>query len=147
MTKFVSSTTSSNPDYIAECDFAFMDIGVEAAKQILARHALFMDAHAKDKSLWEMYFWDSLPEWFDGCENSKWFAKHKIEDPDCGVDSVADAITLEGVELQRTECDQMIICEEGVRWTCVPKHTSIYVTSETIPIGWISKVVDDEAEQ
>ena len=39
------------------------------------------------------------------------------------------------------ECGQMVIVEDGVRWTCIPKHTSIYVTTETIPIAWIKEIV------
>ena len=56
MTKFVSSTSSSNSDYNAEFDFAYMDIDLQAANQILVRHAIFIEAKSEDSDLWEMYF-------------------------------------------------------------------------------------------
>jgi DNA-directed RNA polymerase subunit N (RpoN/RPB10) len=108
-----------------------------------------MAAKAQDKNLWEMYFWGCLPFWFECGEFSeKWFEKYKI--PEWNTDFVEikdDQAKVDDLPVQRTECDQMIVCEEGVRWTCIPKHTNIYITSETIPIAEIRKIMDKKAEK
>ncbi len=127
--KFITSTTSSNSDYNAEFDYAFIEIDKEVAARVMARHEIFTMVRGMDHSLFESYFWDSTPEWFSYADD------HDKELPDQGEVVVADEkFSLDGFEMQNDECCQMIICEEGVRWTTIPKHTGIYITSETIPI-------------
>ena len=143
--RFVSWTSSSNPDYNGDIDYAAIEVGVDAAKQILARYAVFTAARAMDRDLYDMYYWDGGPDWFGHVDDATeaWFAKHEDVEPPAGeILTMDDGVTFDGLEFQRVECVQMIICEDGVRWTAIPKHTSLYVTTETIPIATIREIAE-----
>ena len=142
--KFLMRAFSSNADYNADIEYVWVDVTKELAQIILARRKLFLNAEAADKktpgcehsSLWEMYF---------GNHHARYFSNEKVPE-ELGLQVFDD--TGEPVETdwdpgdddgERTECDQMIVAENGVRWTTIPKHTDIYITSETIPFSKIEE--------
>lgn len=142
--KFLMRAYSSNGDYNADIEYAWVDVTKELAQIILARRKLFLAAAEGDKkipgcehsSLWEMYFGD---------HHARYFAHEAVPD-ELGqqvFDETGEAVATEwdpgDNDGERTECDQMIIVDNGVRWTTIPKHADIYITSETIPFSKIEE--------
>jgi hypothetical protein len=113
-------------DWMPEEQECFViEITPEYAKLLVSRLAIFMTARAADRDLWEMYFYDYSGEYY-------------------GIDwgETGDKLDEEGREIVvprldapgSTEVNQIIIREEEVCWTAMPKHSSVYVL--TAPIEW-----------
>jgi hypothetical protein len=47
--------------------------------------------------------------------------------------SVPDDFHVPDSQIDAVECAQMIVREEGIAFTAIPKHTDIYLTTAEIP--------------
>jgi hypothetical protein len=141
--KFLMRGYSNNENYNADIDYVWVDVGPELAKTILRRRKLFLKANEEEKKaegrdwgnpLWEMYFGDHHARYFQyGVPPDE-----ETEKVDQGEAAQTDWDPGDN-DGERTECDQMVITEDGVRWTTIPKHCEIYITSETIPYSKIEE--------
>jgi len=130
--KLLLECYSSNENYNGGCDFAFVDLTPELAAIALRRIADFAQLKMGDAMALEIYYWDDSCDWIETSE--------KIQELTDGYSGdVVEAESFEPTKdsKQRTECDQMIVEEYGIRWTAIPKHTDVYVTTLTIPVEMI----------
>lgn len=113
-------------DWMPEEEECFViDITPEYAKLLLGRLEIFKTAAAADKDLWEMYFWDASGDYY----GVDWDETEEKQDEE-GREIVVPDLEEPG----RTEVNQVIIREEEVCWTAMPKHSSVYVL--TAPLYW-----------
>jgi len=108
--------------------YAIVDVTDEMLKHIAARRKIFLAAHEQDKELYEMYFWDCAAEFYgdrfgsngDGEDDTVEESFDEALDEDEWVEISEDFETTgdEGNPTMpdRTDCDQMVIREEGVTW-------------------------------
>jgi hypothetical protein len=130
----IITETESTGEYNGDCDYAVIGIDDALRAEILRRRDLFLAAKAQDDSLYEMYFWGgdvrfyAYSDWVDEDLNGEpsWIEQMK----DGHV--VVDSFDYEGANAQRTECDQLVINEDGFYWTAIPRHTEIYVSSKRL---------------
>lgn len=108
--------------------YAVVDLDDEMIKLIAARRKLFLAAREQDKQLYEMYFWNTSADFYGAS-----FGRTEDHEDD-GVEEAFDKALgdKEWVEIpedfdtsgeaghptspDRTDCDQMIILEDGVMW-------------------------------
>lgn len=132
---------SSNEHYNADFDFGIVTLTPELANTILARQARFTAVIALEPNLTQMEYWDGSCEYRaerdleiaseleDG--NAEWFTS---------IENGAEVGVLPGITLEdkgrdfSTECDRMIVLEDGVKWSCYPRHCSF--TVETATLSW-----------
>lgn len=109
-----------------ECDLFVVEIDKMLAQEIVNRFKAFDSANENcGGGLWEMYFWDEV--------NGDYFEQDYDADGD-------DPVAKGGP--QRVETGQMIIRADEVCWTASPKHSSIYVVTETIKRGVIQEIAN-----
>jgi hypothetical protein len=137
---------STNPHYSAGCDYAVAEITEELAKLMLRRLHLLRDEKTLDPSIRETYYWDYSAQYFspwvnqptqphevevDRCELEKTLEELQVDT--CEVISVPDDFHVPDSHIAAVECAQMIVREEGIAFTAIPKHTDIYLTTAEIP--------------
>jgi hypothetical protein len=126
--------TSSNSDYNADCALALVQIDKELAKKILERRKLFLQERGNDVELVEKYYWSGSAHFYEnGGKVDELYDEHLTDDDLVELDE--DPV--KRTEEMRTECDQMIIREDGVAWTMIPKHSDIYITTSIIPYAMV----------
>ena len=113
-----AKTFCSNPD-VEDGTVAVVELTKELLESILKRKKIFEQAVKKDKSLFEMYFWDGSCDWYSNDALD-------IGEKDFMFSKELGKIT---AEVARTECDQMIIRKTGVAWIMIPKHSNVFVTT------------------
>ena len=148
----VLATSSTNPEYNGECDYALVRLSPGLIDQIRRRVELARQAGRQDNDLYELYFWGGTADFYDSAL------------PDACQDAIADeqaaqewltgleqnghalvppAADLDSCEAKRTECDQLIVRaspssqnpEYEIAWTTIPKHSDVYVTTRDLPLA------------
>lgn len=137
---------STNPDYNAGCDYAGVEISEELAKLMLRRLNVLREQKTLDPSICEIYYWDYSAQYFSlwvhrpaqpqevevACfELEKTIEELQVDT--CEVASVPDDFYVPDSQIATVECAQMIVREEGIAFTAIPKHTDIYLTTAEIP--------------
>jgi hypothetical protein len=137
---------SNNPFNNGGCDFAIVELTQDLANLALLRISRLCDQKSLDPSVYETYYWGSEAEYFNG-----W-----LEQPSASEETKASCMDLEErleklqvdaremvltteefavceKQIALVECGQMIVRENGVAFTAIPKHTDFYVTTAEIP--------------
>ena len=157
----VLATSSTNPEYNGECDYALVRLSPELIDEVRRRVELARQAGEKDNDLYELYFWGGTADFYDSelldaCQDAiadeqaaqEWLTGLE-QNGHALVPSTAD---LAASEPQRTECDQMIVrCSPSsvnpdyeIAWTTIPKHSDVYVTTRDLPLAALEGYVRDE---
>lgn len=142
MKRFFLRTDSSNENYDADIAVAYVEIGLELAALILKRQALFSVVLEADPQAIDVRYWDYSVSYL----KNEAIDAALLGDGDATWGQVCDAEVLE-TELQftpeqreRTECDQMLVDLNGVRWKTIPKHTDIYISTAEIGTDIIREI-------
>jgi hypothetical protein len=157
----VLATSSTNPEYNGECDYAVVRLTPELVDQVRRRVELARQAGEKDNDLYELYFWGGTADYYDSslpdsCQDAianeqaaqEWLTGLEQN----GHALVPPAADLSGCEPQRTECDQALVrCspssqnpEFEIAWTTIPKHSDVYVTTRDLPLAALEGYVRNE---
>jgi sulfur carrier protein ThiS len=146
--QIVLKVWSSNPDYNGGCDFAVVEITPELAKLALRRITLLGEQRGVDSAVCETSYWASDAEYFspwlgvpDQSDEVK-AACLKLEEEleSLQIDrrevvAASDNFCVPQSQIARVECAQMVVREEGIAFTAIPKHNDFYVTTAEIPKG------------
>jgi hypothetical protein len=137
---------SSNPDSNGGCDFAVVEITPETARLALRRIAALCEQKVLDPAVDETYYWDSVAEFFSpwadlGSQTDEIKAacvRLEEELESLQIDrqemaSVAHGFSVPQSQIARVECMQMVVREDSIAFTAIPKHTDFYVTTAEIP--------------
>ena len=135
---------STNPDYSGGCNYAVAEISEELAKLMLRRLNVLREQKTLDPSIFETYYWDYSAQYFCPrenqptqphevacCELQKTLEELQVDT--CEMISVPDDFHVPDSQIDAVECAQMIVREEGIAFTAIPKHTDIYLTTAEIP--------------
>jgi hypothetical protein len=124
--------------------FAHVEITPELARTILARSKAFRQLKEKDGAAYSMRYWDSSVEFFssiDTMEIDTWTDDLETEIMEKGSKTFSEKPFEDDEEPERTECDQMIVDEDGVSWKCYAKHTDIEWVTGEIPYSEIETLM------
>ncbi len=137
---------SSNSDYNADFDYALVTVTPEFIALTEKRHKQFLSIDEPRASVSRIHYYDCTPEYFSESELDAWYDEHHEHEGQVEIDSLIDGGETEflpeafaprkGDESGdfRSECDHMLITQDGVSFECVPKHSSI--TISTAYISW-----------
>jgi hypothetical protein len=134
----------STPDCDAGCDYAVLEITEELAKLMVRRLNVLREQRDLDPSICETYYWDYSVQYFSPRVNQPTQshevacrelekAIEELQIDSCEVVSVPDDFCVSDSQIATVECAQMIVREEGIAFTAIPKHTDIYLTTAEIP--------------
>lgn len=140
--------TSCSNEYEPTAAYCTVGVGMGLIDLILSRKALFEKLKEQDAGAYEIYLWNGDPDWWD--DSSGQFIDEELEKlPDvlCPVEGISAKdifwdnravflpfgdLALVNGEQSRVECCQMVVGADGVHWTCIPKHGSNYVVTESV---------------
>lgn len=131
---------------------AVVDINKELAELLLKRRAAFQALAAYDRDAWEIYFWSSTCQFVGGRGDAESrggetpveeSVLEQLGQEDYDLTGrewllVPEEATVRFVEA-RTECDQLIVSEKGVRFMAYPKHCDWEIRTGEIPWEEIEK--------
>lgn len=137
---------STNPDYKGGSDYAVAEISEELAKLMLRRLNVLREQKTLDPSIFETYYWDYSAQYFSLWPNRPIEAQEaggacfelekaieELQVDTCEVVSVPDDFNVPDSQIVTVECAQMIVREEGIAFTAIPKHADICLTTAEIP--------------
>lgn len=144
-THFLLSATV--PDW-CPCFCATVGLSPEAVERLLKLRGLWEKVKGLDDQFVELYLWDGGYVTFHGNDEDE--ATPTEEEASAlhdtiyqrfgGFQKVPDVLKLAGDDVKvvdmpvyQTECDQMIIGEEGVSWMAYPKHGEGEIRTVKIP--------------
>ena len=149
--RMVLKVWSSNPDYNAGCDYATVEISKELAKLTLRRINILSEQKALDPALYETYYWDSSPEYFNPWVNQS----GKVQESTVELEEMLENLEVDAREvvtapldfcvsesqIVAVECAQMIVRDSGIAFTALLRHTDIYVTTAEIQKDMITSAL------
>jgi hypothetical protein len=163
--KIILSTSSTNPEYSGDCDYAVVELTPALVEQLRQRVDLARQVGQQYNDLYELRFWGGTADFYDhdlieACQEAI-AASGKDTDGDqaacdwlSGLEQDGHALLPSNVdlgaqEIQRTECDQFAIQssplsrnpQDDIVWTTIPKSTDIEVTTSNLPLVALEKYV------
>jgi hypothetical protein len=134
-----------SPDDI---EWALVTLDAPLLERALARRQIFRQSQRQDDELYEMYFWDTSPDFFalapdpapdhtmdedESLENT--LRDHTGQPIEWAKDlhCLSDETSIPDVYLRAVECARMRVDARGIAWTCYPKHLDVAVRTGTIP--------------
>ena len=146
----VLKVSSSNENYNGGCDFAFVELTAEIARIALRRIQTLKEQKKMDADIDETYYWSHFVECFFSPWANLASAEQGVEAAGLAVADLLETLRIEDTELAfvpatfeippsqvaAVECEQMIVREDSIAVSAIPKHTSCYIqtTEITIPI-------------
>ena len=151
--KLLVNVRSDHGELDGRLEHLLLDVTHELAYQILRRHRKFLEARQSDPDTYEHYYWSHDNEilWLgrpdDGFSEGKWDGDDSAyEDAtvkilgDRAYRRVSSSFSVPEEFTPRTECEQMVIREDGVHWLVICKHGEVYFTSDTVPYKVFEKI-------
>ena len=147
--------SSSNEHWDGGCEFALVDLTPELAALALRRIATLRAQKSVDPDLDEAYYWTSWVE----CYFSPWAnpADAGVElEAEClavaeklcegqseenGVVEVSDSFQVPCCQIPPVECQEMIVREDAIAFSAIPKHASFYVQTAEIPLAILEAAI------
>jgi hypothetical protein len=150
--RVVLQVSSGNGDWDAGCEFALVDLTGDLAALALQRVRALKDQKSTDPNIDEIYYWDYSAQYFSpwaglaSTENEGGAASPELtavldEAEAKGVVTVPENFDVPQGQLARVECQQMVVCQDSVRFIAIPKHASFYVQTAEIPVPTLEAAV------
>jgi CspA family cold shock protein len=133
-----------SPDDI---EWAFVTLDTPLLEQALARRRIFRQSQAQDDQLYDMYFWDTSPDFFalyadpdrDESLDEEELLENTLRDHtgqplewSHDFHRVRGDTTIPHVYLRAVECARMRVDAHGIAWIAYPKHPDVAVLSRDI---------------
>jgi hypothetical protein len=152
--RVVLKVWSSSPDYSGGCDYAVVEFSVELAKLTIRRINVLNEQKALDPPLYEMYYWDSSPEYF-----SPWVDRAsqagQVQESGVNLEEMLENLEVDTKEtvlapshfqvpesqIVVVECSQMVVRDDAIAFSGLLRHTDIHVTTAEIPKDVIESVL------
>lgn len=130
--KILLQCTSSDEN-LSWCQHALVELTDDAKKEVLARRELHQMVKSRDKDLWNIDFWGIPGEFYDELNIEDLLTDElQAEYESKGWLVVPDGFEVTE-EASRTECDRMVISDDGFWWKCIVKHTEVYIETTRLP--------------
>jgi len=95
---------------------------------------MFKMVQARDPGVWSLRFWGIPGDFYDSLDTEACLnelqatlleSQEWVLMPDTYEAPIDDAV--------RTDCDQMVVVEDGFYWKCSMKHTDVSIETSRIP--------------
>ncbi|MBI2060667.1 MAG: hypothetical protein HYT87_12930 [Nitrospirae bacterium] len=140
MPTIVLRTTSTDEHFNGDCDYGAVEMATPLVTLCLRRIGRLRKAKKGDPDLFEMYYWDQSVVFFSWSDDLIEREDTEFEDEvdrvlaDQGVYVSRTRIQIPEQHIQRVECVQMVVRDDAVAWTAIPKHSDVYVTTHEISV-------------
>jgi hypothetical protein len=147
--KVVLRVSSSNEHCDGGCELALVDLTPQLGAMALRRIAVLREQKSLDPDIDETHYWADVVEYF-----SPWVSlartKEEVE-PAVEVADMLDEIGMEenevltvpesfGVpscQIAAVECGKIIVREDSIAFTAIPRHASFHVRTVEIPLAML----------
>lgn len=117
-------------------EYALITLIDRTKQEILQAKELFQMVKSKDGSLYSLEFWDASAEHF-ACHEEDTFTEEQLKEfEDKGfirMNPDTELSSLDFVEESRTECDILVVQDDGFFWRGSHKYTSDWVETKKLP--------------
>jgi len=145
MMRVILKVWSSNPNYSDGCDYAAVEISQELAQLMLRRINVLSEQKAVDPALYETYYWDSSPEYFNPWVNRA-SQPGEVQESGVELEEILENLEVDTREIvtapldfrvsesqiAAVECSQMVVRDGGIAFSALVRHTDIYLTTAEI---------------
>ena len=148
----IALKVSSNNEYCdGGCEFALVDLTPELAALALGRIGTLREQKNLDPDIIETYYW----AYFVDCYFSP-YADLSIDDMEAKgasiplgelldelqieykeITCVPESFQVASNQIAAVECEQMIVYQNSIAFTAIPKHASFYVQTAEIPLAML----------
>jgi hypothetical protein len=151
--KVVLRVSSNNEHCDGGCELALVELTPQLAAMALRRIAVLREQKNLDPDVDETYYWAYVVEYF-----SPWVSlastKEEVE-PAVEVANVLDELGVEenevlmvpesflvpSCQIAAVECGKIIVREDSIAFTAIPKHASFHVQTVEIPRAMLEAAV------
>ena len=147
--KLVLKVSSNNEHCDGGCELAFVDLVPQLAGIALRRIAVLREQKSLDPDIEETYYWAYVVEYF-----SPWVSLASTEEevePAVKVANVLDELGIEenevltvpesfsvpSCQIAAVECGQMLVRQDSIAFTAIPRHASFHVRTVEIPLAML----------
>lgn len=124
------------------CRHALVELDQEAIDRLLARRELLAFAYNEDSDLSEMIFSEFPGRFYDNVDVDSLLTERQQEEFDReDYLLMPDEFDVDD-DPARTECDELVVRDNGFFWKAIPKHTDLRVETSQLSydVLWQSKV-------
>ena len=144
--KVVLRVSSNNEHCDGGCELALVDLSPELADLALRRIAVLREQKNLDPDIDETYYWAYVVEYF-----SPWVSlastKEEVEPAvkvadmldELGIEenevlTVPESLQVPSYQIAAVECGQIIVRQDSIAFTAIPRHASYHVQTAEIPL-------------
>jgi hypothetical protein len=149
--RIVLKVTSSNEYCDGGCEFALVDLTHELATLALRRIAVLRELKVFDPDILETYYWTHFVDCYfspyadlsidDNMAESASIplvdALDQLQIEEGEVVCVPDAFQVPSGQIANVECGQMLVRQDGIAFTAIPKHASFHVETVEVPFDML----------
>lgn len=117
-------------------EYALVTVSEDTRKEVLEARELYQMTKAKNGSLYALEFWDANAEYFACSEEDTFTEEEQKALEEHGYVRVADTVTLLSlpfVEESRTDCDVLVVHDDGFFWRGSHKYTAMQAETKLLP--------------
>ncbi|MGA9055436.1 MAG: hypothetical protein WB763_02885 [Terriglobia bacterium] len=147
--KLVLKVSSNNEHCDGGCELALVDLTPQLGAMALRRIAVLREQKNLDADVEETYYWAYVVEYF-----SPWVSLVSTEEevePAVKVANVLDELGIEenevltvpesfwvpSCQIAAVECGQMLVRQDSIAFTAIPRHASFHVRTVEIPLAML----------
>jgi hypothetical protein len=145
----VLKVSSSNENYSGGCDYALVELTPEIAVLALRRIQVLREQKKLDADIDETYYWSFLVECFFSPFAGLASGEKEVEAAGLAIADLLEKLRIDVTEIAivpetfdvppglvaAVECEQMIVRENSIAFSAIPKHASFYVQTVEIPLA------------
>jgi sulfur carrier protein ThiS len=151
---------SSNNEYCnGGCEFALVDLTSELAALALRRVAVLREQKSLDPDIDETYYWAHFAHCYFDPYADLAIGEKEAEGASVAVEDLLDELQIEENEIvcvpesfrvppsqvAGVECEQMIVRQDSIAFTAIPKHASFHVQTAEIPLAMLEAAAGPSA--
>jgi hypothetical protein len=143
--------SSSYEHWDGGCEFALIEVTPELAALALRRIAALRAQKPVDPDIDEAFYWTSCVK----CYFSPWMTPDEaeadveaacvavadslweVQTEDNGLVEVPDGFKVPSCQIAAVECQQMIVRQDAIAFSAIPKHAGFYFQTAEIPPGML----------
>lgn len=143
--EYVFKAFSDNEEYDADCTYGVVELSKEFLELSLKRLEWVKFLKSEDSSVYFVSYWGGGPEYFAGEDDKdpQNEALANVLEQACATEEFIPLgdLKIDENDFQRTECDQILVYEYGIRFRMIPKHCSFYVESPELSVNEIRELL------
>jgi hypothetical protein len=149
--RILLKVTSSNEYCDGGCEFALVDLTPDLATLALGRIAALRDQMTLDPNIDETSYWAYFMVRYFSPYAGLAIDNKDVEDTSVSIGEMLDDLQIEEREvvhvpeifqapssqIAAVECEKMLVREDSVAFTAIPKHASFHVQTVEIPLAML----------